>query len=88
MRSTISNGKAATTNPSAFGQSGDSTEGQTDRKQRGSDPFTDVELGQNAGGQSRKGNDNSAYSDDPYAERRSDEIEEYEMEQQQVSRRM
>jgi hypothetical protein len=84
MRSTISNGQTSAGSQSPFGQSPNPADSQTDRKQRGGDPFTDVELGQTAGAPIRKGNDNSAYSDDPYAERRSDEIEEYEMEQQQV----
>jgi hypothetical protein len=57
---------------------------QTNGKHRGSDPFSDVELGHASNTGSRPRNDNNAYSDDPYAERRSDEVDDYEMEQQQV----
>lgn len=57
---------------------------QTNGKHRGSDPFSDVELGHASNTGNRPRNDNNAYSDDPYAERRSDEVDDYEMEQQQV----
>lgn len=73
MRNTISGG-----------QSSNFTSVRTNGKHRGSDPFSDVELGQTGAKSTRQGNNNAAYSDDPYAERRSDEVEEYEMEQQQV----
>lgn len=66
-------------NTISYGQLTNSTVARPNTKHRGSDPFSDVELGQ-----TRKGNNNAAYSDDPYGERRSDEVEEYEMEQQQV----
>lgn len=57
---------------------------QTNGRHRGSDPFSDVELGQTSTAGRNTSNGNNAYSDDPYAERRSDEVEDYEMEQQQV----
>lgn len=68
-------------------QSGPASASHTNRtsgKHRGSDPFSDVELGHSASAGYNAGNGNSAYTDDPYAERRSDEVDEYEMEQQQV----
>ncbi|KAI5454050.1 hypothetical protein NCC49_005041 [Naganishia albida] len=57
---------------------------QTNGRHRGSDPFSDVELGQASTAGRNTSNGNNAYSDDPYAERRSDEVEDYEMEQQQI----
>lgn len=83
MRNAISNGQASTSLP-ASGYSPNPAGGQTNAKHRGSDPFSDVELGQTDAAQPRKSDNNNAYSDDPYAERGSDEVEEYEMEQQQV----
>ena len=73
MRNTISEG-----------QSPNSASVHLNGKHRGSDPFSDVELGQTGASSTRKGNNGAAYSDDPYADRRSDELEEYEMQQQQV----
>lgn len=57
---------------------------QTNGKHRGADPFSDVALGHASTSGKRSENGNNAYSDDPYAERRSDEVDDYEMEQQQV----
>ena len=71
-------------NTISYGQLTNSTVARPNTKHRGSDPFSDVELGQTGAKSTRQGNNNAAYSDDPYGERRSDEVEEDEMEQQQV----
>jgi hypothetical protein len=57
---------------------------QTNGRHQSGDPFSDVELGHAATTGRGTTNGNGAYLDDPYAERRSDEVDDYEMEQQQV----
>jgi hypothetical protein len=88
MRSSIGNVQTSTTSLSSYQPASASTSqaNEANGKHHGSDPFSDVELGHVGNRSYRKENESRSYTDDPYDGRRSDEVEEYEMEQQQVSR--
>ncbi|KAJ9107048.1 hypothetical protein QFC19_002917 [Naganishia cerealis] len=86
MRSSISDRHSAIASPSLHRQTAQSTSRSNAAQGRHSanEPFSDIELG-HTGHSSHAINANGGqYKDDPYAGRPSDEVREYELEQQQV----
>lgn len=90
MRSSLSNNQSSTAPSPSYRQTPPQPSNRFDvskgRRSAG-DPFSDVELGHTGNPSNTTNHDNGLYKDDPsdpYTGRPSDEIREYELEQQQV----